>query len=236
VLLVVAVVVVGIAVGLALGGSLRNLADVRLRWWPLAIASLVLQLIPVPSSPGQADHWAAVALLVASYVGLLAFVAANLRLPGFPLIAIGFALNLLVIGLNGGMPVKDQALRQAAGSRYAEARQKLVEKGGLKHHLASSDDVLVPLSDVVGIGGAVGNVFSPGDLVSYAGVAWALAELTRRPLGRHRRGAVRASVEEGEGTTPAVVRRARAAGLAPVRQGPGQGSREEGTAGSVVLP
>jgi hypothetical protein len=190
-LLVVAVIVGGILVGLGLGGSLRNIAEVRLRWWPLAVAGLVLQLIPVPSRPGQLDHWAAVGLLIGSYVVLLIFVAANLRLPGFPLIAVGFALNVLVIGLNGGMPVKDQALRQAAGSRYERSRQVLLQKGGLKHHLATPDDVLVPLSDVIGIGGPVRNVFSPGDLLSYAGVAWALGELTRRPIGKHRRGSGR---------------------------------------------
>jgi Family of unknown function (DUF5317) len=202
VLLVVAVLVGGILIGLALGGSLRNLADARLRWWPLAIAGLLLQLIPVPSRPGQLDHWVADGLLIGSYVVLLVFVAANIRLPGFALIAVGFALNAVVIGINGGMPVKDRALRQAAGSRYEGSRQRLLEKGGLKHHLAKSDDVLLPLSDVVGIGGPVGNVFSPGDLLSYAGVAWALAELTRRPRDPRRR-SIEASVTREPGGGPA---------------------------------
>lgn len=201
-LLVVAVVVGGILIGLALGGSLRNLADARLRWWPLAIAGLLLQLVPVPSRPGQLDHWAAVGFLIASYVVLLVFVAANIRLPGFALIAVGFALNAVVIGINGGMPVKDRALRQAAGSRYEQSRQRLLEKGGLKHHLARSDDVLLPLSDVVGIGGPVGNVFSPGDLLSYVGVGWTLAGLTRRPRDP-RRGSIEASVTRESGGGPA---------------------------------
>ena len=205
-----AVFVGGILIGLALGGSLRYLAEVRLRWWPLAIAGLVLQLIPVPSRPGQVDHWAAVALLVASYAVLLVFVGVNLRLPGFPLIAIGFALNLLVIGVNGGMPVKDQALKQAAGSRYERSRQVLLRNGGAKHHLATSRDVLVPFSDVVGIGGPVRNVFSAGDLLSYAGVAWALAALSRRPARRYR-------PELG----PASVTRERDDGPFPADPGPG---------------
>jgi hypothetical protein len=200
-LLVVAVVLAGILIGLALGGSMRNLAEARLRLWPLALAGLVLQLVPVPSRAGQVDHWVAVGLLIASYLVLLAFVAANIRLPGFALIAVGFALNALVIGVNGGMPVKDQALRQAAGSRYEQSRLRLVEKGGLKHHLARPDDVLLPLSDVVGIGAPVANVFSPGDLLSYAGVAWALAELTRRPR-YPRRESVDASITQERGDGP----------------------------------
>jgi Family of unknown function (DUF5317) len=185
-LLVVAVVVGGILLGLVFGGSFRNLGEVHLRWWPLALTGLVLQLIPVPSRPGQADHWAAVGLFAVSYVVLLVFVAANIRVPGFPLIAVGFLLNVLVIGLNGGMPVKDDALRRAAGSDYARAHARLLEKGGLRHHLARPDDVLVPLSDVVGIGAPIASVYSPGDLLAYLGVAWALEELTRRPLGERR--------------------------------------------------
>jgi Family of unknown function (DUF5317) len=197
-LLVAAFVVCGILIGLALGGSLRNLAEARLRLWPLAVAGFVLQVIPVPSRPGQVDHWVAVGLLLASYGMLLVFVAANIRIPGFPLIAIGFALNALVIGVNRGMPVKDQALRQVAGSRYEQSRQRLLEKGGLKHHLAKPGDVLLPLSDVVGIGGPIRNVYSAGDLLSYAGGAWAIGALTRRPRDP-RRGVRETVVRRGRG-------------------------------------
>jgi hypothetical protein len=233
VLLVLAVVVLGILVGLALGGSLRNLADIQLRWWPLAVAGLVLQLIPVPSRPGQADHWAAAGLLIASYVLLLAFVAANIKVPGLPLIAVGFALNLLVIGVNGGMPVKDAALRHAAGSGYEKTRQRLLEKGGLKHHLAAPDDVLVPLSDVVGIGRPVGNVFSPGDLLSYAGAAWALAALTREHAGRHRRGATRGSAARA---TRGSAMRERTAGPVGYRGDPGSAPPQKGASDLASPP
>jgi Family of unknown function (DUF5317) len=203
-LLVVAAIVLGTLLGLAFGGSLRNLGEVHLRWWPLAVAGLILQLIPVPSRPGQADHWVAVALFVASYIVLLMFVAANLRAPGFPLIAVGFLLNILVIGLNGGMPVKDSALRQAAGSGYARAHARLAERGRLKHHLATPDDVLVPVSDVVGIGGPVASVYSPGDFLAYLGVGWAFEEFTRRPRSKR--------LSEGESGGPT---RGRAGGPGP---------------------
>jgi hypothetical protein len=241
VLLVLAVVVGGILIGLALGGSLRNLAETRLRWWPLALAGLSLQLIPVPSRPGQADHWAAAGLLIASYVLLLMFVAGNIRIPGLPLVAMGFALNLLVIGANGGMPVKDAALRQAAGSGYEKSRQRLLEKGGLKHHLATSDDVLVPLSDVIGIGGPVANVFSPGDMLSYAGAAWALAGLTREHAGRHRRGATRSAARATRGSaTPATrgsaTQERAAADHGRHRGDPGAPPRQEGTSGLASPP
>ena len=185
-LIILGAIALGVVIGLLLGGSLTKLADVQFRWWPLAIGGLVLQLIPVPSMRGQIDHWLALGLLIASYVALLAFVAANIRLPGFTVVGVGFALNLLVISLNGGMPVNTHALRQASGPGYSAAVTRLVQNGGAKHHLARSNDMLDQLSDVLPVGRPVRNVFSVGDVVAMAGIAWVLAGATRGPSGRHR--------------------------------------------------
>jgi hypothetical protein len=185
-LIILGAIALGVVIGLALGGSLWRLADVHFRWWPLAIGGLALQLIPVPSAEGKLDHWLALGLLIASYVGLLVFVVANLRLPGFALVGVGFALNLLVISLNGGMPVNAHALEEASGSGYGAAVIRLDRNGGAKHHLARTDDVLVQLSDVIQVGWPVRNVFSAGDIVAMGGIAWVLAGATRGPTGRHR--------------------------------------------------
>jgi len=182
VLLIAGAIVLGVGVGLALGGSLRELAEASFRWWPLALVGLALQFIPAPSG----HHWVPVALLLASYAVLLLFVAANFRYIGFWLVAAGFALNILVIALNGGMPVNDHALREAYGSSYQGTRTSLLSTGGAKHHLARADDLLLPLSDVIPVGSPVHNVFSVGDMVAIFGVAWALAEATKGPPGKHR--------------------------------------------------
>jgi uncharacterized protein DUF5317 len=195
----------GILIGLLSGGRLRNLAELRLRWWPLALLGLILQLIPVPSMDGQVDRWIAASLLAASYAVLLVFVAANIRLPGFPIVALGFALNLLVISVNGGMPVSDHALHEAYGSGYADMKRALIENGGAKHHLAGPGDVLRPLSDVIPVGKPVRLVFSVGDLLFFAGVMWLLVAATR---GRAH------GTEEGEPIEGAV-------GPPPVEQEPG---------------
>lgn len=192
-LLIVGAVVVGIVAGLLLGGSLRTLADVHFRWWPLALVGFGLQVIPVPSTSGRIGHWLAVGLLVASYAVLLLFVGANARYIGFWLVGLGFALNILVIGVNGGMPVSERALRQAYGPGYQETLRHLVSGGKAKHHLARSDDVLLPLSDVIPVGGPVRNVFSLGDLIALLGVAWVLAEATKMPAGKHRVGTARSA-------------------------------------------
>jgi Family of unknown function (DUF5317) len=185
-LIILGAIALGVVIGLSLGGSVTRLADVQFRWWPLAIGGLALQLIPVPSMQGQADHWLALGLLVASYVALLLFVGVNLRLAGFALVGLGFALNLLVISLNGGMPVNAHALKEASGPGYSVAVSRLVRNGGAKHHLGRPNDVFEQLSDVIPVGRPVRNVFSVGDVVAMAGIAWVLAGATRGPVGRHR--------------------------------------------------
>lgn len=191
VLLILAVVVAGILVGVALGGDIRTLSDVKLRWWPLAPLGLALQVIPVPSREGQIDHWLSVGLLVASYVILLVFVGLNIRLVGFPLIAVGFAMNLLVISLNGGMPVTEDAIRRADPARATAELARLQEHGGAKHHLARDDDVLLPLADVIPLGSPLNQVLSAGDVVFMVGVFWVIAAATKGAAGRHRRGTTR---------------------------------------------
>ncbi|MGH2574057.1 MAG: DUF5317 domain-containing protein [Actinomycetota bacterium] len=191
-LLIAGAIVLGVVVGLALGGNIRNLARLRFLWWPLAVVGLVLQLIPIPSIQGELDRWVAVLLLIASYVVLLAFVTVNLRLPGFPVIAVAFAVNVLVIAVNGGMPVRDSALRQAYGPAYSETRRELLERGGAKHHLERPDDDLMLLADVIPIGPPVRQVFSVGDLLFMGGVVWVLAATTARG-GSGRRAAKRES-------------------------------------------
>ena len=175
-LLVAVSIVLGIAVGLASGGSLSRLAETRLRAWPLAILGLGLQVAATPAGPGG---WLAGALLGASYLCLGALFAANVRLPGVPLVAVGIALNALVIGVNGGMPVSDDALRAAYGTEYEAMRRTLIEEGPPQHHLARPDDVLLPLADVIGIRAPVKQVFSVGDLTSMGGFVWLLAAATR---------------------------------------------------------
>ncbi len=189
-LLVLAVIVVGIVLGLVSGGSFRKLAAVRFRLWPVALIGLALQLIPVPTfDDPRVERWIGAGLLVISYLLILAFVLENMQFPGFPVVFIGILLNVFVISLNRGMPVSDQALRAAYGPEYQATRQALIESGGAKHHLERPDDLLLPLADSIPIGAPVRNVFSPGDLVAYLGVMWVLASATRGGGGKHRIGA-----------------------------------------------
>jgi hypothetical protein len=161
-------VVLAIPLGYLLGGRLRNLAGLRIRWAPVALLGLAMQMAPLPP---DLEH-VGVPLLIASDIPLGVFAGANVRLPGAALLMLGLLMNFAVISANQGMPVSRHAL---IASGQADTLAMLVEHGGVRHHLATEDDVLLPLGDVIPVGGFVRKAVSAGDLVAYAGAAWVLA-------------------------------------------------------------
>ncbi len=109
-------VVAGLLAGLArarYGRRPLQVPDLRLVW--LALVAFVPQLVAFylpASSRLPADSLAALAL-VGSQVALLIFAWLNRKQPGFWALALGLALNLLVIGLNGGlMPISPETASQ----------------------------------------------------------------------------------------------------------------------------
>jgi hypothetical protein len=88
------------------------------------------------------------------------------------------------------MPVSEAALRDTG---QITAIHELRGLEGEKHHLATRDDVLRPLGDIIGIGPPFNVVISPGDIVAYFGAAIFLVEAmlgfpaskTRRYSPRH---------------------------------------------------
>jgi hypothetical protein len=163
--LILGAILVAMLVGYASGGRLRNFGRTQLKWPALAIVGLGLQLWPVGS--GSADL--GFGLLMASFGLLLVFAVANVRRPGFSLIILGLVMNALVIGVNHGMPVSRHAL---SVSGQSSTLQVLQHGGGAKHHLATPDDHLMFLGDVIAIPPPVGQIVSSGDIASYLGVMW----------------------------------------------------------------
>ncbi len=97
-------IVIGLLVGRAAGGRVSALAEIHIRWWALALAGLVFQLLlfgPILVADRVGD--AGPLLYVASSVMVFIAMLRNLALPGFPLLALGAALNMLVIVANGGL-------------------------------------------------------------------------------------------------------------------------------------
>ena len=162
--LIAVVVLAALAVPLA-GGRLGALVEVRLRRVWAIFAALGLEIVAI-DLPGLSDGLRA-ALMVVAYPLLAVFLAANWRLPGMPLVALGGALNLLAISVNGGvMPASPSALAGAG----------LDLEPGFQNSTVLADPRLAFLGDVFYIPASwpLSNVFSVGDVLIALGVAWAL--------------------------------------------------------------
>ncbi|HEY1369416.1 MAG TPA: DUF5317 domain-containing protein [Gaiellaceae bacterium] len=112
---------IGLGLSLLLGGSLRRLADLRLRSVWIFYAAIAMQVVafPVESLPWRTPDDVAKALWLASDALIAVAAARNLRIPGVPLVAAGLVSNLAAVLSNGGhMPVRAAAMR-AAGYDYS---------------------------------------------------------------------------------------------------------------------
>lgn len=177
--LILITLLLAVAVGFAFKGRWSRVASLGVRWPLVALVGLALQLAPVPG------RVLPMVLLMISFALLIAFGVANVwrRVPGFAPILIGIVLNLLVISVNGGMPVTRHAL---VASHQTGTLTELVRDGGAKHHLAGASDHLVFLGDAIAIG-PVGQAISVGDVFVFAGVFWLIvAGMTGATLGRRR--------------------------------------------------
>ncbi len=162
-----------LALGLVSRGRPSRLAEVRFRLGWLAIVGVALQFLPISGTAGSL-------VLTASFLCLFVVCVANVRLPGFPLILLGLALNFLVITVNGGMPVSEAAVVASGQGGTLEELRSLDDP---KHHLERPEDRLTMLGDRVPIGPPIRQAVSVGDLVALAGVAWfVIAAMHRRPV------------------------------------------------------
>lgn len=168
-------VAAGLAIGLLAGGRFHHLARRSLRAEVLLVAGLALQLVA-----GRMDGAGAGTLLLVSFGLLLAFALANLATVGMWLVGAGIALNLVVMGLNGGMPVRASALERAGVAEPGRAGE--VQLSG-RHHLERSSDRLVGLADVIPVA-PLREVLSFGDLLTAVGTADVVVHLLAPAAGR----------------------------------------------------
>lgn len=151
------------------GGRLSRLAQIRVRWAPLALAALALQVVVISVWPTM-PHVIAVVGHVASYAMLGVVVWVNRKVPGMVLIAAGAGANALAITVNGGtLPASSWALRHAG----IPHRAGFHNSGAVAHpHLAWLGDIMVTPSWL-----PLRNMVSIGDLVLLVGavilVVWA---------------------------------------------------------------
>jgi hypothetical protein len=168
--------VLGLAAGLLLGGRLERLGRLQLRWPWVAVGGLLVQIVLFLPGVGERLGPAAPAVYVASTLAVFLFVARNVSIAGFALIALGAASNLLAIVANGGyMPASPDALR-ALGERAPR---------GYSNSRELANPALAPLTDIFALPPWLpfANVFSIGDVLIAMGVAVAIALAMREPGG-----------------------------------------------------
>jgi hypothetical protein len=180
-MIILACIVIGLALRVATGRSLRGLSESRLRGESLLLVLLVSQAaLPLVQLTGVAAR-VAFYVWLATFPCMIAVAWVNRREPGMPMLGIGLLLNLAVIAANGGMPVVEVAAQIARGSAQA-----LTIPAGDFVHIAGSATTLLPwLADVIPLSGPewLRIVVSPGDLMLFAGVIALVATLgSQRPL------------------------------------------------------
>lgn len=165
--LIAATLLITLAVGYLLGGRLRNLSHLNIRWAPLALVAFTMQLINPP------DRWPLV-MLLGSFVLLSIFAVQNIQTTGFVMILTGVVLNFVVIAANSGMPVSRQALR---ASGQVDTVEDLTDDADsyVKHHLATDEDMVLFLGDVIALPPPMSQAISVGDIFTYGGVMVVIA-------------------------------------------------------------
>jgi len=169
-ILILATIAVAVAIGYALGRTLRGFPAIQVRWGWLALIGVILQIAPINGTLG---YW----VLLGSFVCLITFCLRNLATAGFALILLGVILNMTVIAVDHGMPVPLHVIQAA---HRESVLVDLQTSGGAKHHLATSDDHLLPLADSIGIGPPFDQAVSIGDVCVHLGVAWFIVVGMRR--------------------------------------------------------
>ena len=158
-------VLIGLAIGLALGGRPLALGDIRIRWWPLILIGFLSQVALFSVQVSSVIGAAGPPLYVASTLMVGAAVLRNLSIPGMPLIVAGAVCNMAAILANGGyMPSTAEALASIGkGPSTVYTNSSLVPEPAFPWLIDRF--ALPPWLPFT-------NVFSIGDVVLGIGVVW----------------------------------------------------------------
>lgn len=173
--------IVGLAMGWVSGGSLTNLADKSIRLG-VALPVLVVVQATIPALIGAGSSVGREVLIYYVWVPLAVAAAAvaaiNLRLRGMFMISLGILLNVIVVGVNAGMPVAVANLSPT----LRHGAEALVARSWL-HVVMTSATRLPVLADVIPVPGPPGlrGMASLGDLFLCLGFAVCLQSLMNRP-------------------------------------------------------
>ena len=136
---------------------IRLVRRLQSRWLVVVGIGIQVALALTDLEPGGVGF----GLLMLSYALLLAFCFINVRVWGMPLVALGVAMNAVVIGVNEGMPTRDAT----DGNEERPITRTVQERP------ESDDDLLPFLGQVIPLpDNAVDVSVSPGDVAIGAGL------------------------------------------------------------------
>ena len=164
---------IGVLIGLVSGGRLDRLSELRLRWVPIMLLGLAVQIALFSDPVGSVVRDAGPAIYLASTAAVFIAVLRNLATPGIWLIAIGAGCNLAAIVANdGSMPADSIALGSVGGL-----------PPGYTNSIIATDPALGPLTDLFVLPAWLpfANVFSIGDVLIGVGVAVTIVLAMRTP-------------------------------------------------------
>lgn len=170
-LVIPGLILLAVAVGFGLGGSLRRFEDLQLHRWGLALVGLGLHFLAIYAVLD--DVYAPVALAL-SYALLIMFLISNRWIPATWAMGLGLLLNLVVVTANGGMPVDPAAIERIGGDPAVAA----ATTDGW-HHVMTEEDVLWQLGDVIAVRQPISIVLSIGDVLLYGGIAYSIVQIMR---------------------------------------------------------
>jgi hypothetical protein len=159
----------GLIAGMATGGKIGNLANLRFRWPLFVLAVLIVREGALINPFSRIDGVQYV--YAASLAALVAWTIWHIpRLPGVWLVSAGAGLNLIVVLANGSrMPVAPAL----AGI--------LVVRGHIGQYVVMGPDSRLNwLADWIGVPGPLGGAYSPGDILVAVGIALVAFLATRR--------------------------------------------------------
>ena len=165
--------VIGIALGLLLGGDLAQLGELKLRFAWVCVLGLAVQLVLFSDPVTERIGALGVPIYVVSTVAVAVAVAANYRIQGMAVVALGAFCNLAAIAANGGyMPTTAEAMAATGFS----------EKTVYSNSALLSDPNLPWLIDRFAMPTWIPshNVFSIGDVLIGLGVVIVIVVAMRR--------------------------------------------------------
>lgn len=187
-------IVLSLLIGFLIGGSLKPMAHLRIRYLPLLVVGMVIQVLMFTVILGRNELVQDIGPYI--YIGTLfttLFVMfKNISIPGMPVIILGAICNALVITANGGfMPAPESALERAGLLEHVQIEEQQKAEGDwvLSNSMVADDDThLRFLGDVIVVPERYpfSNVYSIGDIIIAIGAAIAIITVMRsRPEEQH---------------------------------------------------